>query len=56
VDEAGVPLEVSIVHSAGSVIDATTLAAVRQYRFTPAKVRGIPVEADLTLDISLQKN
>jgi TonB family protein len=56
VDEAGVPQQVTIVHSAGSVIDASTLAAVHQYRFTPAKISGIPVVADLTLDIALQKN
>ena len=56
VDEAGIPQQISIVHSAGSVIDAGTVAAVRQYRFTPAKISGVPVVADLTLDIALQKN
>jgi TonB family protein len=55
VNAAGVPETVTIVHSAGAAIDASTLAAVRQYRFSPAKVQGVPVEADLTLDISLEK-
>jgi TonB family protein len=57
VDPAGVPLFASIAHSTGKPeIDKATLAAVDKYRFAPAKVDGIPVEADLTLTIHLEKN
>jgi len=56
VDPAGVPQFSSITRSAGPQIDNATLAAVREYRFAPAKVDGIPVESDLTLTIQLQKN
>ena len=51
----GVPQYITITHSAGTAIDESTLAAVRQYRFTPAKIDGVPVESDLTLDIALEK-
>jgi hypothetical protein len=51
----GVPQYITITHSAGTAIDESTLAAVRQYRFTPAKIDGVPVESDLTLDIELEK-
>jgi TonB family protein len=55
VDEHGVPTQVSIVRSAGSVLDKSTLEAVNQYRFQPATLNHIPVESDVTLDISLVK-
>jgi TonB family protein len=51
----GVPEYVTITHSAGTAIDDSTLAAVRQYRFSPAKIDGVPVESDLTLDIAIEK-
>ena len=51
----GVPQYITITHSAGTAIDESTLAAVRQYRFTPAKIDGVPVESDLTLDIAIEK-
>jgi TonB family protein len=51
----GVPEYVTITHSAGTAIDESTLAAVRQYRFSPAKIDGVPVESDLTLDIAIEK-
>ena len=56
VNAAGVPLYTSIARSAGQSIDNATLAAVREYRFAPAKLDGVPVESDLTLTIHLEKN
>jgi TonB family protein len=56
VDPAGVPEFSSITRSAGPQIDNATLAAVREYRFQPAKLDGVPVESDLTLTIHLEKN
>jgi TonB family protein len=55
VDERGVPTQVSIVRSAGPVLDESTLEAVNQYRFQPATLNHVPVESDVTLDISLVK-
>jgi len=52
----GVPLYTTITRSAGATVDEATLAAVREYRFAPAKVDGVPVESDLTLTIHLEKN
>jgi TonB family protein len=55
VSPAGVPEFATITRSAGPAIDKGTLAAVREYRFKPATVDLVPVEADLTLNIQLQK-
>ena len=55
VSPSGEPEFATITHSAGAAIDKGTLAAVREYRFQPATVNLIPVEANLTLDIQLQK-
>jgi hypothetical protein len=55
VSPAGVPEFAEITRSAGEAIDKGTLAAVREYRFKPATVDLVPVEADLTLNIQLQK-
>jgi TonB family protein len=52
----GVPMYTTITRSAGATVDEATLAAVREYRFAPAKVDGVPVESDLTLTIHLEKN
>jgi TonB family protein len=53
VNKLGVPTAVTVVHSGGSLLDERTLEAVNQYRFQPAYLNNLPVEADLTLDISL---
>ncbi len=55
VDQRGVPTDVKIVHSAGAVLDESTLEAVNQYRFRPATLNSVPVESDVTLDIALVK-
>jgi TonB family protein len=55
VNPQGVPESLSIVHSAGAVIDEKTLEAVRQYRFQPATMNSLPVVADVTVNIALQK-
>jgi TonB family protein len=56
VDATGAPLFSSITRSAGAPVDTATLAAVKNYRFTPAKVDGVPVAADVTLTLHLEKN
>jgi TonB family protein len=55
VNPQGVPEQLEVVHSAGAVVDARTLEAVRQYRFTPATMDRLPVPADVTVDVALQQ-
>lgn len=55
VDAHGVPQNISIEHSAGAVLDQKTVEAVKQYRFKPATVNHIPVDAEVNVDIKIQK-
>jgi TonB family protein len=55
VDALGVPHNLKINRSANEVIDEKTLEAVSQYRFTPAKVNYLPTEADVTVEVKIQK-
>jgi len=55
VDYKGMPQNVTIAQSAGSLIDEQTIAAVRQYRFEPATVDHTPVQSDVTLKVMLKK-
>ncbi len=45
VTQAGEPKEVRVVESAGAILDAAVLAAVRTWRFKPAVKDGIPIAA-----------
>jgi TonB family protein len=55
VGDNGLPQSLSVVHSAGAEIDQETLAAVRQYRFTPAIVNHVPVKSEVTVTVVLKK-
>ena len=55
VDENGVPRNVAVTHSAGSVIDRRAIEAVNQYRFKPATVDNKPTWASVSITIKLQK-
>ncbi len=55
IDEKGVPRDLTVAHSAGSVVDKKALAAVSQYRFTPAMHGSRAVEAPVTISIKIQK-
>ena len=55
VDSHGVPQNITIEHSAGAVLDQKTLEAVKQYRFKPATVNHVPVDAEVNVDIKIQK-
>ena len=55
VDSHGVPQHITVEKSAGATIDEKTLAAVTQYRFKPATVNNVPVDAEVTVDIKIQK-
>jgi len=55
VDRQGIPTNLKVARSAGAALDNKTLAAVSQYRFKPATYDRLPVDADVTVDIKLQK-
>jgi len=54
VDENGVPSHVSVFRPAGMGLDEKAIAAVRQYRFSPATQNGKPVTVDLYIDVNFQ--
>jgi TonB family protein len=55
VDQYGIPRNLAIAQSAGSLIDRKALAAVSQYRFTPATIDNLPTETTVTIAIKIQK-
>ena len=55
VDNFGVPENVTVEKSGGTLIDQRTLAAVNQFRFQPATVHHHPVPAEVTVDIKMEK-
>ncbi len=55
VDENGIPRNVAIAKSAGSIVDQKAIAAVSQYRFTPATVDNQPTWSNVAITIKIQK-
>ncbi len=55
VDENGIPRNVAVKQSAGSLIDAKAIAAVSQYRFKPATIDNQPTWAAVEVTIKIQK-
>jgi TonB family protein len=55
VDENGVPRNVQVSHSAGSVVDRKAIAAVSQYRFKPATLDNKPTWASVSITIKIEK-
>jgi outer membrane biosynthesis protein TonB len=55
VDQYGIPRNLAIAQSAGSLIDRKALAAVSQYRFTPATIDNLPTVTTVTVAIKIQK-
>jgi protein TonB len=49
----GVPKDIRVLRS-DPALDAAVLTAVRQWRFTPARKDGRPVESTITVPISFQ--
>jgi TonB family protein len=56
VDKTGKPSDLKIVKSAGAGIDASVLAAVSQYRFTPGMVSNQPIATPLNLDVVISNS
>ena len=55
VDEHGIPRNVQVSQSAGSVVDRKAIAAVSQYRFKPATIDNKPTWASVSITIKIQK-
>jgi serine/threonine-protein kinase len=49
IGERGDVIEVALVESAGRLLDAALLEAVSGWRFSPARVRGVPVSVRMTV-------
>jgi TonB family protein len=54
VDKNGKPSDLKILKSAGAGVDASVLAAVSQYRFTPGMVSNEPIATPLNLEVVIQ--
>jgi TonB family protein len=56
VDKTGKPYDLKIVKSAGAAVDASVLAAVSQYRFTPGMVSNQPIASPLNLEVLISNS
>lgn len=54
VDEKGVPQNVHLLQSVNQAVDARILAAVREYRFEPAKLDEQNVAMDVRLNVNFE--
>jgi TonB family protein len=54
VNEAGIPSRVRVIRPVGMGLDEQAVAAVQQYRFSPATRDGVPVKIDLYIDVNFQ--
>jgi TonB family protein len=50
----GLPEDVQVVQSPGKDFDDSAMAAIRQYRFTPATRRGKPVAVSIRLETNMR--
>ena len=55
VDANGMPQNVAVTRSAGSVIDRAAIDAVSQFRFQPATLDNKPTSATVSIAIKIQK-
>ena len=55
VDEHGIPRNVGVTQSGGSVIDRRAIEAVNQYRFLPATIDNKPTWSSVSITIKIQK-
>jgi TonB family protein len=55
VDAYGIPRDVAVTRSAGSVVDRKAIEAVSQFRFKPATLDNRPTSAWVSITIKIQK-
>jgi TonB family protein len=56
VDKTGKPSNLKIIKSAGPGVDASVLAAVSQYRFTPGTVSNQPIATPVNLAVVISNS
>jgi TonB family protein len=56
VTEDGLPSDIRVLRPAGHGFDENALKAAGKYRFTPAKVYGVPVPMDITIEVNFRRN
>ena len=54
VDQQGQPQNVHVLRGAGMGLDDKAVAAVKQYRFEPAKENGRPLAVELNVEVNFQ--
>jgi len=54
VDEKGLPTHLEILQPAGMGLDEEAIAAIQEYRFSPATLDRRPVKVDLYIDVNFQ--
>ena len=54
VDANGMPENVHVLHGVGMGLDEKAVAAVKQYRFKPAKEAGKPVAVEMNVEVNFQ--
>ena len=55
VDRNGLPQDLHIVRGVGMGLDENAIAAVRKYRFKPARKKGSPVAVRLNVEVNFTK-
>ena len=55
VDENGIPRNIQVTRSGGSVLDQKAVAALNQYRFAPARVDNAPTWSAVSVTIKIKK-
>jgi len=56
VDKTGKPSDLKIIKSASPAVDASVLAAVSQYRFTPGTVSNQPIATPVNLAVVISNS
>jgi TonB family protein len=54
IGEDGIPIDARVLHGLGADLDATAMAAVRQWRFQPTLLNGKPVSSTATIELDFR--
>ena len=54
VDTLGRPMHVRVLNGIGMGLDERAVAAVRQYRFKPARENGVAVPVEMQVEVNFQ--